>query len=85
MSGPAASQMVLGTLILHVKGMCGRPRMVVTLAPDHLEAQEIELQRQEVAEEGVEEQRFQAERATIFQRLEEENGEEVAEVELQER
>ena len=87
MSGPAASQMVLGTLILHVKGMCGKPRMVVILAPDHLEDQEIELQRQEVAEEGVEEQRFQAERATIFQRLEEENklGEEVAEVELQER
>lgn len=85
MSGPAASQMVLGTLILHVKGMCGKPRMVVILAPDHLEDQEIELQRQEVAEEGLEEQRFQVERATI--RLEEENklGEEVVEVELQKR
>ena len=61
--------------------------MVVTLAQDHLEDQEIELQRQEVAEEGVEEQRFQVEKATIFLRLEEENqlGEEVAEVELQER
>lgn len=79
--------MVLGTLILHVKEMCGRPRMVVTLAPDHLEDQETELQRQEEAEEEAEEQRFQEERATIFPRLEDESNlrEEVAEVGQQKR
>lgn len=86
-SGPAASQMVLGTLTLHVKEMCGRPRMDVTLAPDHLEDQETELQRQEEAEEETEEQRFQVERATIFPRQEEESNlrEEVVEVGQQKR
>jgi len=61
--------------------------MVVTLALDHLEDQETELQRQEEAEEEVEDLRFQAERATIFQRLEEESKlrEEAVEVGLQKR
>jgi len=85
MLGPAVNLMVPGILTLPVMEMLEKPRMVVTLAQDLLEEQEIELQKQEAVEEVVGEQGSLVGRATMFPKLGEENKleEEAAEVELQ--